>query len=68
MVISGYKKDTFNNKNLQTLILKHSNKNTSSQNLSTKDLSILLSDKTGLPRKFIYNEILKFRKTKNENL
>ena len=67
IVISGYKKDTFNNKNLETLILKHS-KNTSSQNLSTKDLSILLSDKTGLPRKLIYNEILKFRKTKNENL
>ena len=65
--ITGYKKNTFNNKDLKTLILKHS-KNTSSLNSSTKDLSILLSDKTGLPRNFIYNEILKIRKTNNENL
>ena len=62
ILISGYEKDTFNDKDLMKLILKHYH------NRSTKDLSIYLSDKTGLPRNFIYNEILKFRKNKNEYL
>ena len=67
IVIAGYKKEKFNDKELKQLILKYS-QNKSNLNKSTKNLSVLLSDKTGLPRNFIYNEILKFRKTKNENL
>ena len=62
IVISGYEKNRFNETELKKLILKHN------PDKSTKDLSIYLSDKTGLPRNFIYNEILKFRKNKNENL
>ena len=55
LIISGYKKDKIHDIELKNLILKNLNKKT------TKDLSSYLSDKTGLGKNFIYNEILKLK-------
>ena len=55
LIISGYKKDKLNRTELKNLILKSLN------NKTTKDLSAELSDKTGLGKNFIYNEILKLK-------
>ena len=55
LIISGYKKEKVNDIELKNLILKNLDKKT------TKDLSSYLSDKTGLGKNFIYNEILKLK-------
>ena len=54
IVISGHKENIITEIDLEKLIRKH-------QNMSTKDLSTFLSDKTGLPKKIIYNKILDSR-------
>ena len=60
LIISGYKKTQLDKKELKDLILKNLDKRT------TKDLSSELADKTGLGKKFIYNEILKIKSKKLE--
>ncbi len=60
LVISEYKKKKINDKELNKLINDNKNKKT------TKDLSNYLSDKTGLPKKFIYNKILTISSKTNE--
>ncbi len=58
IAISGYLKPKFNVSDLKELILQNVEKYT------TKELSFFLSDKTGLPKNFIYNEIIKLKKIK----
>ena len=56
IVISGFKSKKTDIKVLKKLILEDINK------VNTKELSNKLSDKTRLPKNFIYNEIIKLKK------
>ena len=56
IVISGFKSKKTDIKVLKKLILEDINK------INTKELSNKLSDKTRLPKNFIYNEIIKLKK------
>ena len=56
IVISGFKNKKTDIKVLKKLILEDINK------VNTKELSNKLSDKTRLPKNFIYNEIIKLKK------
>ncbi len=56
VVISGFKREKLEVEKLNELILKDI------QTFNTKELSKRLSDKTRLPKKFIYNEIIKLKK------
>ena len=56
VVVISSSKNASSNKTEKTKLIKNFN-----ETKSTKDLSSYIADKTGLPKKIIYNKIIKFR-------